>query len=316
MNLLENKRVLITGAAGFIGANLLAKLLEHKALVYALVKPTTNLWRINNLLPKINIYKIDFNDRTRLKEILNNIQPEIVFHLASIGGHPNSSEAYLSMLQSNVLGTAYLLDAISSINTKHFIHLGSSLEYGHKNEPLKESDCLKPATFRGVVKASETLLCQQFSQSSSTYVTILRPFSVYGYWEQPTHLIPTAILAALRQKEFLLTPNYYRDPIFIEDVLEALFLCLEKKHASGEIFNIGSSKQWSNEEIVKMVENISQQKINIKISDFHKRPSDTECWVANINKSKEFLGWQPKHTFEDGLRKTVNWFRKNTGLYT
>ncbi len=316
MDDLQDKRVFLTGAAGFIGANLARGLLRQGAIVHALVKPTTNPWRIDEIASRLVTHLGDLNDRAQLQNRVSQIRPEIVFHLAVPGGHPNDADSRIAMLQTSVLGTANLLEAIAAVDVQRFVHLGSSLEYDVKNAPLTESDRLEPTTFRGVAKAAATLLCQHFARANHRHLIALRVFSAYGYWESPTRLVPTAIRAALGDGEMPLTaPGYRHDMIFVQDVVEACLLALRAESAIGEIVNIGSGQQWSNEQIVETIQTVSGGRIRVRVGEYPARSPDTTHWVADIRRAKELLNWQPRHTLERGLEKTVAWFREHQDEY-
>jgi nucleoside-diphosphate-sugar epimerase len=313
---LNSQRVLITGAAGFIGANLTRKMVELGGRVTALFRPGGNLVRIEELLPLLELLPVDLNHFDELHKNIQKIQPEIILNLATPAGHPPTRAARLQLLKTSVIGTANLLETLATIDFEHFIHFGSSTEYGPRDVPLKESHRLEPNTFRGVTKAAAALLCQQFAHSYNRPVTIIRPFSVYGYWEAPTRLIPTVIRAALQGYDLDLTdPGFVRDPIFVEDLVQAGILALDLPDNRGQIINVGSGQQWSNEAIVETIQEISGRKILIHSGAYSPSPSDTHHWVADISVAKELLGWQPRHSLQSGLEKTISWFRPRLALY-
>lgn len=316
MDVLQGRSVLVTGAAGFIGANLIRGLLRGGAQVHALTRPSTRLWRIAEIIPQLTLHLVDLTDYEGLQRMVNRVRPDVIFHLAAPGGHPWQRQDREEVLRVSVLGTANLLEATASLDYYRFVHFGSSLEYGPKDKPLKESDRLEPLTFRGAAKAAATLLCQQWARASRRPIVVLRPFSVYGYWEGAARLIPTAIRAVLSTQELALTaPGYRRDLIFVEDVVEACLLTLQAENVAGQIINVGSGQQWSNEEVIEMVQAVSGQRIPVRVGSYPARPSDTTHWVADIKKAKRLLGWEPQHTLRRGLEKTLAWFRLHSDAY-
>lgn len=313
---LRGKRVLVTGAAGFVGANLIRRLVEGGAQVHAVVRSADGLWRIEDVIPALRLHVLDLQDRAGTEQIIHQTRPEIVFHLAAMAGHPSTPEERERLLRSTVLATANLLDAVERLDFERFVHLGSSLEYGPRDRPLKESDLPQPVTFRGAVKAAATLLCLQFARAAARPVVVLRPFSVYGYFEAPGRLIPILIRTALCDGEIDLTaPGYRRDLVFVEDVVQACLLAIEAENVGGEIINIGSGKQWSNEEVVELVEAACGKRIRVRHGAYSARPSDTTHWVAEIRKAQELLAWQPAHTLPAGLEKTVSWIHRYRDVY-
>jgi nucleoside-diphosphate-sugar epimerase len=315
MNDLRDRRILIAGAAGAVGANLVRELIRRGAEVHALVRPSTKLWRIEEVLPRLTLHQTDLTRREELQGIVTQIRPEVVFNLAVRRASLSPRDRW-ETLQTNIVGTAALLEATAPLDDLRFFQLGSSTEYGVRDRPLQETDCLEPGLYFGATKAAATLLCQQFARAHSRPVVVLRLFMVYGYWESPKRLIPTAVMAALRGEEMALTaPGYRRDWVFIEDVVEACLLALQAEGVAGEVINVGSGQQWSNEEVVAMVQAVSGRRIGVRIGEYPARPSDTANWVADIRKAERLLGWQPRHSLRSGLEKTLSWFRHHQEAY-
>ncbi len=316
MDDLRGKRILVSGAAGFIGANLVREFLRRGADVHAIVRPSTRLWRVAEILSNLTLHRVDLTSRQELVKTVNESQPEMIFHLAAPGVRKSQQDA-LEILRSNIIGTTNLLEATTSLKYERFVHIGSSTEYGKKNAPMNESDLLEPVTFHSATKAATTLLCQQFAKANRRPLVILRPFSVYGPWEDPAHLIPTAIMAAFRNQEIPLTvAGYKHDLVFVEDVVEACLLALEANEIDGEIINIGSGQQWANEEVVNTVQELSGRKIKIRVGAYPARPIDTNYWVADIRKAKALLGWEPRHNLRQGLDKMISWFHLHEDIYS
>jgi len=310
---LGGKRVLITGAAGFPGANLTRELLRRGADVQALVRPGSDLCRIVDVVSDLTLQLVDLLDPIELRRVIASVRPKAVVHLA-VRREDGSPDERLATLRANVLGTASLLEATASLDDTRFIHLGSSLEYGAAQGPLREDAPPRPSTFYGATKAAATLLCQQAARAAGREIVVLRPFNVYGPWEKTSRLIPAAIVAALHERELALTaPGYRRDWVFVADVVDACLLALEAEGVNGEVINIGSGEQRSNEEVVALVREVTGRELRVRMGEHLPRPWDSEYWVADVAKAGRLLGWEPRHTLREGLARSIAWHLQHAG---
>lgn len=316
MDALQGKRVFITGASGFLGANLCRELLRHDVLLHALVRPSSNLWRLKDLQPQITTHDADINNSHEISDIVHSVQPQLVIHSAFPTGHPEDQKSRQNMLATGLRGTANLLEPLLELGVERVLTFGSSMGYGSQDSPLSESAPIVPASFRGAVKAAGSHLCHQYARQHGLRILELRPFNVYGLWESPPRFIPAIILSALRDQTIHLTPPGYRhDYLFVEDLVEASILACQVELDDFEVINVGTSQEWTNEEVVDILETISDRKLKRKVGTFPPRPWDTAHWSADIDKAKRLLGWEPKHTLQEGLTKTFAWFRQNLHLF-
>jgi nucleoside-diphosphate-sugar epimerase len=314
MHDLQGKRVLITGAGGFLGANLVYALARQGAEVHALVR--RNIWRLAGVESGIAIHRQDLCDFQGLSGLVKTIRPQIIFHSAVHPSHPLTAAERLASIEDNITATAVLIEALRPIDFDRLVHLGSSLEYGAKQAPMKESDLLEPFTYRGATKAAAALLCLQMARGDRRPVAVVRPFSVFGYWESAMRIVPTLMLSLLRGAEMRLAPgDYRRDFIFIEDVIEACLRAATAPGVEGEIINVGSGLQWSNEELIGIAEEVTGIKLKRSPQAFENRPPDVRNWVADIRNAERLLDWKPRYDLRAGLSKTFDWFRDHQHLY-
>ena len=255
MSFFSKKKILVTGAGGFVGANLTRKLLRLGGQLSVLVRPTTNLWRLEDLEKEISWYKGNLVNANFIKKSISEIRPDIIFHVAFPGGHAKKEKERIEMLSTGVLGTHHLLSAAHKIGTERFTHIGSSTEYGSRDTAHKESGTMNPVSIRGVGKAASTLLCKQFAAEHDFHISILRLYAVYGPWEQPIRFVPRLCHAALTGEAISLTSRgIVHDWVYVDDVVNACLKATEANTDSGEIFNIGSGIQTANEDILKYIE--------------------------------------------------------------
>ena len=310
-------RVLITGATGFIGANLAHFFVNEKADVHIVLRESSNTWRINSILSRLNKHYCDLTDREDTKRVISEIRPNIILHLAMYGGYSFQNDS-LKMIDTNYIGTINLLDACIEEEFDCFINTGSSSEYGIKDKPMKESDLLEPIDVYGVTKAAATLYCQVLAKKYNLPIFVLRLFSPYGYYEEPARLIPYLIISMLKNEKIkLASPYAVRDFIFIEDVVDVFLLTIDKKDQilPGTILNVGSGSDTKVIEVFKMLKEIVGYKMDFTVEGFPRDSEQLHIWRANIEKIQKTLGWYPKYKLEDGLIKTVKWFRENIHLY-
>lgn len=316
MDSLQGKTVFLTGAAGFIGANLSRELIRRDARLHGLVKPSSNMWRLDDLRSEITVHEADLNDARGLEGVINSMNPDIVIHSAFPSGNPEDPGSRRAMLETGLVGTANLLEALHGGDVRRLIAFGSSMEYGRKDTPMSESDPLEPVSFRGAVKASQTLICRQYTELHRLPITLLRPFMVYGPWDSPPRFIPEIILRALRGETIQLTPpGYRRDYLFVEDLVEASVRACLTDLDGFEVINLGSGQEHTNEEVAALVQQVSGRELKLRPGDHPTRPWDTHHWVADISRAERLLGWRPAHTLKGGLKKTCAWFRRNRHLY-
>lgn len=313
--MLKKKRILISGATGFIGANLVRKCLEAEAQVYIFTRITSNKWRIRDVLKDINEFRVDLLNYERLKAMVSEIKAEIIFHMVAYGGYPYQKDAD-DIIRTNIIGTANLLNVCLKVGFNVFVNTGSSSEYGIKSEPANEADLLEPNNNYGIAKASATLFCQAKARSEKLPIITLRLFSPYGYYEAATRLISSVIISCLRGKNpKLSSPKPMRDFVFIEDVLDAYVKVANIPSIKGEIFNIGYSQQHSVGEVVNKIIELTGGRVSPEWGSVPKRANEPTVWQADISKAENILEWKPKYTLEKGLNKTIQWFEENFFLY-
>lgn len=311
----HGKRALVVGAAGFIAATLIRELLARGAEVHGIVRPAANLWRLADVAQNITLHQADLADAETLDRVMGLVRPDHIYHLA-VTRNASSREARVAVARVNVMGTLHLLEAAAHVGYERFVYAGSSLEYGPSNRPTRETDCPTPLSFFGATKAASTLLCQQAALAGGQPIAMLRLYSVYGSWEAPGRLIPTVMQAALGDRQVTLTePGYSRDWIHVEDVVEALLRAAEADQAVGEIINIGTGQQWANEQVVEAIEAVAGCRLQVRRGAYPPRSTDTAFWVADIDKARRVLHWEPRFGLSAGIQKTFEWFTRHRQTY-
>lgn len=312
---LKRKRILISGATGFIGANLVRKCLEAEAKVHIITRMSSNKWRIKDILEDINEHCVDLLDREKLEVLLSEIKPEIIFHTATYGGFSYQKDVD-DITQVNIMGTINLLNACLKVGFDIFVNTGSSSEYGIKSESMSEMDPLGPNSDYGAAKVSATLFCQAKAKSGKLPIVTLRLFSPYGYYEERSRLVSSVIVSCLRKENPKVSSlESVRDFVFIEDVLDAYIKVANISSIGGEIFNIGCGQQRSVGEVVNKIIELTGRKVCPEWDCVCRRANEPAVWQADVSKAKNILKWKPKHTLEEGLDKTIKWFERNLSLY-
>uniref|UniRef100_A0A6M3IR91 Putative NADH dehydrogenase n=1 Tax=viral metagenome TaxID=1070528 RepID=A0A6M3IR91_9ZZZZ len=283
---MENKRCLITGSSGFIGN----AICERLKAGYDILP-----------LKQEDYYLPDFKSR------LEEFNPQIIIHAAAYGNH-SSQQDEMEMFEANVVKTLFLLHATKDIPYEAFINFGTSSEYGKKQIPMAETDLLEPVTLYGATKAAGTMLCRGFAKKYNKPIVTVRPFSVYGPGEADFRFIPTVVRSLVRNEEFNLEPAAFHDWIYIDDLVEGVLTIIDKaKILSGIAVNIGMGKQYSNKEVVSMLEFISGKKAKIK--EMPMRFNDSPVWVAN-NNLLILCGWKPNVDLMVGLKRTYQYYKR------
>jgi nucleoside-diphosphate-sugar epimerase len=309
---MKTKRVIVTGASGFVGAHLARRLLYDGHDVHLLVRENYTPWRIESIQSETHLHRVDLGNRETLTNVVRKIQPDWVFHLAAYGSYSSQADLY-KMIQTNVIGTANLVEACMKVGFEAFINTGSSSEYGFKSHAPSEKEWLEPNSPYAVTKASATLFCRYTSQFKNVHLVTLRLYSVYGPYEEPTRLIPTLILYGLRgELPPLVNQNVAHDFIYIDDVIDAYLLAASVSgQEPGAIYNVGTGVQTSMEEVVRTVQQVLQFNVKPNWGSMPNRHWDIPVWVADNNKIREALSWYPKYNFEQGFRLMLNWFQNS-----
>jgi nucleoside-diphosphate-sugar epimerase len=305
------KRVVITGATGFVGSNLARRLLRDGHEVHLLVRPRHTAWRIDDMRDDVRLHEVALEETESLTRTVGRIRPDWIFHLAAHGAYSAQTDLR-RMIQTNITGTINLVEACLSAGFEAFVNTGSSSEYGFKAHAPSEDETLEPNSHYAVTKAAATLFCRHTAQSRSVHLPTLRLYSVYGPYEEPTRLVPRLITRGLkRELPPLVNPNVARDYVYVDDVSEAYVLAAHKRaeQEPGAIYNVGTGVQTSLAEAVETARRVLSIEREPRWGSMPEREWDTDTWVADNRKIKAALGWQPQHSFEQGFRLTVEWLR-------
>lgn len=319
------KKILVTGGAGFIGSHLCSKLLDRGCWVVSLdnfndfYSPQI---KRNNILSlekrsdskNFSSFEVDIRNRAVIREILAIEKPDAVIHLAAMAGVRPSIENPLLYNEVNILGTQHILDACVENQIRHFLFASSSSVYGNNPKiPFAEADCVDhPISPYAASKKAGELLCHAYSHLFQMAISCLRFFTVYGPGQRPDLAIHkfTKLISQGKPVPVFGKGNTERDYTYIDDIVDGIWKALvfnflqDKK--SFEIFNLGGSETISLTQMLKTIE-IALGK-EAERTYLPEQPGDVQRTWADLRKSHDVLGYQPKTVFSEGVSKFVQWF--------
>ena len=303
-------RIIITGGTGFVGANLIRRLLHEGHEVNLLVRQGFTPWRINDIGSNLRLHTVDLGDKDSLIHIVGKIRPEWIFHLAAHGGTASQNDCH-QMVETNLVGTINLVEACLNVGFQAFVNTGSSSEYGFKLNAPSETEWLEPNSHYAVTKASASLFCRYTAQSQGVHMPTLRLYSVYGPLESPNRLLSKLITLGLEGKlPPLVSAETAHDFVYVDDVIDAYLLAAKTSgQEPGAIYNVGTGVQTTLREVVEVARRTMEITVEPVWGSMSSRRWDTDRWVADNRKIGRELGWRPQHTFEEGFRQMVNWYK-------
>lgn len=321
---LKGKKVLVTGAEGFIGSHLTERLVELGADVTALVQYNSfNNWGWidtfdKNVLDSIRVETGDIRELDGMNRIIKG--QEVVMHLAALIAIPYSYLSPMAYVRTNVEGTVNVLEACRNHDVQKIVHTSTSETYGTAlYVPIDEKHPMQGQSPYSASKIGADKMAESFYRSFNMPIATIRPFNTYGPRQSARAVIPTIISQILAGKEEIklgsLTPT--RDFNYVKDTAEAFVKIAESDKAIGEVINAGSNYEISIGDTVKKIINIIGKDVKIVCDEERLRPEKSEVnrlWADNT-KIKELTGWAPKYSIDEGLKETIEWIKKHMDSY-
>lgn len=307
-----SRRVLVTGAAGFIGSHLTRRLVGLGAEVHALTDEVSSLYppRLIDLRGKIALHEGNIADRTAMEAIVKQVKPSVIFHLAAYTHVGKSWYRVDECVQSNIQGTLNLLLALEDTGYDRFIYTGTSEIYGDIEVPFREDAKVNPISPYAVSKYAGERFCRMYQQGLGWPIVLVRPFNAYGPAQTPDRIIPETIVRALRGQELALTTGEQtREFNYVEDIAEGYVLLAQTPEIEGELFNIGGGEEITIHDVVVNIVDLLGNPIEPKFGALEHRPNEIWRMYCDSTKARERLGWAPKHSLRDGLAKTIAWYK-------
>lgn len=302
------KRAVVTGAAGFVGANLVRRLVHDGHDVHLFLHPESDLWRLEGLDRDIIRHAVDLEDGDRVSTLMGVVKPDWVFHAAAHGAYPYQTDIR-RMIATNLVGTVNLVEAALAAGFEAFVHTGTSSEYGVKDHAPSEDELLEPNSHYAITKASATHYCRHMARSHGASIRVLRLYSVYGPWEEPTRLMPRLVVRGLGGGlPPMANPSTARDYVYTDDVVDAyLAAATVAGQEPGAIYNIGTGVQTSLREVTEVARHALSVEAEPKWGSMADRIWDAGVWVAEPSAALKALGWSARHDVKSGFAAFVAW---------
>ncbi|MBN2459359.1 GDP-mannose 4,6-dehydratase [Candidatus Woesearchaeota archaeon] len=313
-------KILVTGAAGFIGSHVAEALLKRGDAVigvdcindYYDVKFKKENLGILNKYPCFVFYKADICDFKAMKKVFDKENPEKVVHLAARAGVRPSIDNPFIYEETNVKGTLNLLELAKEAKVKSFVSASSSSVYGNQKKiPFSEKDNVDhPISPYAATKKAGELLCHTYHHLYGMKITCLRFFTVYGPRGRPDmapYMFVNNVSKGAPIKKFG-DGKSRRDYTFITDITEGVLAAADRE-LEFEIINLGNNKPVSLNEFIAIVEKLVGKKA--AANEMPMQPGDVDITYADISKAKKLLGYYPKTRFEEGMKQFVEWYKKN-----
>ena len=311
MGELSGKRVLITGGSGFIGSHLTRRLVHEGAEVTITTKYNSVIdnVRLADVWDSIRVLEADIRNADSLKQIVK-LKPEIIYHLAAYNHVGDSFTHVAEALDSNIKGTAQVLDVYDDY--ERFVYISSSEVYGYQTQvPFSEEQCPNPISPYAVGKYGGELYSRMQMERMDKRIVIIRPFNAYGPYQSPRAVIAEMVMTCLQGKPVYATEGKQtRDFNFVGNLVDGFMMAGMREEAIGQIFNLGSGVEISIRELILEIHRQTGEKSELHIGALENRPTEIWRMFAANQRAYDLLGWQPRVDFKEGMRRTIAWYQE------
>lgn len=309
-------KVLVTGGSGFVGSHLIPKLVEMGHDVYSMLRYSTGRYVLGEMKNVKTVYA-DLRESFRVGEVIRSIQPDVVFHLAAISAQSYSYAHPQEVMETNYLGTINLAESCYKLvpHFQQFIFSGSAEEYGVQpyGVPIREDAPLNPHSPYAVSKVCADYYLSYMWYAYQFPATIMRAYNTFGRKENPHFLVERVISQMVDGK----SPVTLGDPepvigwMYIDDHVNGYLAALKNRDkALGERFNLSASEGYSVREVALKCAELTSYKGDILWDTIPERPIRVTWLVGDPSKAEQVLGWKAKVSLEDGLKRTVSFWKK------
>lgn len=319
----QGKKVLVTGAGGFIASHLVERLVKDGAQVRAFVRYNSRgdvgLLRLLPLdvFSHIEVVAGDLRDAEAVRAAMKDV--DTVFHLGALIAIPYSYLHPREVVETNVMGTLNVLMAARDLRTRRVVHTSTSEVYGTAQyTPIDERHPLQGQSPYSASKISADKIAESFYRSFDLPVVTIRPFNTYGPRQSARAVIPTIVTQALTRSEVRLgSLEPSRDLTFVSDTVEGFLLAARAEDVLGEEINLGNDATITVGALCQKVFEIIGQSPRIVVEERRKRPVKSEVMLlrASNEKARRLLDWQPRVHLDEGLRRTIAWIADHLDLY-
>lgn len=302
--------ILVTGASGFVGANLFRRLARVRQDVYAHVRRERN-WRLADA-DGAHIVAADLNDPAAVKGLVRSLSPRTVFNCVAYGAYSFEDDAAL-IYQTNFLAVVNLIETLGASGVAAFVHAGSSSEYGTNCSGPDEDARCDPNSAYAVSKVAIANYLRYAGRQRGFPCANLRLYSVYGPLEDTSRLVPTLVKEALQERlPPLVSPSTSRDFVYVDDVCAAFVLAAARMNPDlyGENFNIGTGVCTTIADLAELGRKVFGVQQQPQYGSMDARAWDLALWYAKPDKATEKLGWRAETGLGEGLLKTAEWIRE------
>ena len=296
------QRILVTGATGFLGHHLTNSLRNQNNLL-CLTSSSENAIK--------QIEKMDLLDLVGLKKKIAEFKPTIIYHLGALVNLSRNFKIGLQCVDINIKGTFNLLESLRVHKPELFVFASTEEIYGKGPIPYKENQLPQPPSAYAVTKIAAENLCAIYAQELKFTSVIFRIGTMYGPYDLPTRFIPQIIVKALKNEDIPLNSgDKKRDYIYVEDVVKAFILGQSIKfRESANIINLGGGRSISLKDLTNIIIHQAESKSKIRIGEIPDREGEAQEWLLDNSLAHKLLNWKPQTSLEDGLNKTITYFR-------
>jgi UDP-glucose 4-epimerase len=302
------KRILVTGGAGFVGSAVVKNLVAQKKDVAILIRKSSNLRRLTNSLPNVQLINGDLGEINSSFSDIKSFSPDAIVHIAwdGVGGIKRND---LNQLD-NVKSSFELFSLANTIGCKYFLGVGSQAEYGLSEGIINESQPTTPKSLYGLSKLTTGLMLEKSSLSNGMAFCWLRLFSSYGPDDESTFMLPYLITQLLQGKMPLLTAGeQIWDYIHVDDVASAVCAALDKKVVG--IYNLGSGLGHPLRTVIEKVRDLVNPELKLGFGRIPYAKNQVMHLQADITALKSATGWSPHISLDQGLSSVIDWYKNN-----
>ncbi|MGQ9722678.1 MAG: NAD-dependent epimerase/dehydratase family protein [Candidatus Jordarchaeum sp.] len=308
---MPSTKVLLTGSTGFIGSHIVPLLVDRDYDVFVLERYVTGRFVLGQMRSVKTVFG-DLREYSTIKKIISEVQPDIVIHLAAISPVAYSYEHPQEVIEANFMGTVNLAEAcIREVpHFRHFLFASTSETYGNGPNPRREDTPQNPNSPYAVTKHACEKYLMYMRDGHNFPITILRPFNTYGRKDNTHFVVERTIVQMLQSETVRLgDPNPVRDLLYIDDHTNAYLTCLENEKAIGEVFNFSTGIGVSIKQLVEIISKLTGFEGEVIWNTIPPRPLDIMELIGDYTKAKKTLGWEPKFKLEDGLKRSIEYWR-------